>query len=60
MSVLLTTKKIIKEQHPDLANEFFKSANYLNPFGILVLKKIKKIYEKNINSFIIYCQSLAS
>ena len=35
--------ELIKEEHPDLANEFFKSANYLYPFGILVLKKIKKI-----------------
>ena len=34
--------ELIKEEHPDLANEFFKSANYLYPFGILVLKKIKK------------------
>ena len=32
--------ELIKEEHPDLANEFFKSANYLYPFGILVLKKI--------------------
>ena len=35
--------EIIKEEHPDLANEFFQSANYLYPFGILVLKKIKKV-----------------
>ena len=35
--------EIIKDEHPDLANEFFKSANYLYPFGILVLKKIKNI-----------------
>ena len=35
--------ELTKEKHPDLANEFFKSANYLYPFGILVLKKIKKI-----------------
>ena len=35
--------QLIKEEHPDLANEFFKSANYLYPFGILVLKKIKNI-----------------
>ena len=34
--------EIIKEDHPNLAEEFFKSANYLYPFGILVLKKIKK------------------
>ena len=39
--------ELIKEEHPDIANEFFKSANYLYPFGILVLKKIKKIsYEE--------------
>ena len=35
--------ELIKEEHPDLANDFFKSANYLYPFGILVLKKIKNI-----------------
>jgi len=39
--------EIIREEHPDLANEFFKSANYLYPFGILVLKKIKKTTRKN-------------
>ena len=33
--------ELIREDHPDLAKEFFKSANYLYPFGILVLKKIK-------------------
>ena len=39
--------ELIKEEHPDIADEFFKSANYLYPFGILVLKKIKKIsYEE--------------
>ena len=35
--------ELIKKEHPDLANEFFKTANYLYPFGILVLKKIKNI-----------------
>ena len=35
--------ELIKEEHPDLANEFFKSASYLYPFGILVLKKIKNL-----------------
>ena len=35
--------ELIREEHPDLANEFFKSANYLYPFGILVLKKITNI-----------------
>ena len=39
--------ELIKEEHPDLAKEFFKSANYLYPFGILVLKKIKKINNKD-------------
>ena len=38
--------EIIKEEHPDLAKEFFKTANYLYPFGILVLKKIKNINNK--------------
>jgi len=38
--------ELIKEEDPDLANEFFKSANYLYPFGILVLKKIKNINNK--------------
>ena len=38
--------ELIKNDHPDLANEFFKSANYLYPFGILVLKKIKNINNK--------------
>ena len=38
--------ELIKEEHSDLANEFFKSANYLYPFGILVLKKIKNINNK--------------
>ena len=38
--------ELIKNDPPDLANEFFKSANYLYPFGILVLKKIKNINNK--------------
>jgi len=38
--------ELIKEEHPDLANEFLKSANYLYPFGILVLKRIKNINNK--------------
>ena len=39
--------ELIKEEHPDLANEYFKTANYLYPFGILVLKKIKNISNKD-------------
>ena len=38
--------ELIKEEHPDLANEFFKTANYLYPFGILILKKINNINNK--------------
>ena len=38
--------ELIKEEHPDMAKKFFKTANYLYPFGILVLKKIKKINSK--------------
>ena len=39
--------EIIKEEHPDLANEFFKSANYLYPFGVLVLMKIDNISQQD-------------
>ena len=43
VSINSAVTELIKEEYPDLANEFFKSANYLYPFGILVLKKIKNI-----------------
>jgi hypothetical protein len=46
VSINSAVTELIKEEHPDLANEFFKSANYLYPFGILVLKKIKNINNK--------------
>ena len=46
VSINSAITELIKEEHPDLANEFFKSANYLYPFGILVLKKIKNINNK--------------
>ena len=38
--------ELIKKEHPKLAKEFFQTANYLYPFGILVLKKIKNIKNK--------------
>ena len=38
--------ELIREEHPNLANEFYKTANFLYPFGILVLKKIKNINNK--------------
>ena len=47
ISINSAITELIKEEHPDLANEFFKSANYLYPFGILVLKKIKKVNNKD-------------
>ena len=35
--------ELIREEHPDLANEFFETANFLYPFGILTLSKVKDI-----------------
>ena len=46
VSINSAVTELIKDEHPDLANEFFKSANYLYPFGILVLKKIENINNK--------------
>ena len=46
VSINSAITELIQEEHPDLANEFFKSANFLYPFGILVLKKIKNINNK--------------
>ena len=43
--------ELIRKDHPDLANEFFKSANYLYPFGILVLKKIKNMSNKEAEKY---------
>ena len=39
--------EIIKDEHPGLAKKFFETANYLYPFGILTLAKIKKINSKD-------------
>ena len=47
VSINSAVTELIKDEHPDLANEFFKSANYLYPFGILVLKKIKNTTREN-------------
>ena len=46
--------ELIKKDHPDLANEFFKSANFLYPFGILVLKKIKNINNEDAEKEFLY------
>ena len=44
--------EVIRKDYPDLANEFFQTANYLYPFGILVLKKVRNI--KNLEAEKIY------
>ena len=40
--------EITKEDYPDLSKSFFETANYLYPFGILTLAKIKKISYKDV------------
>ena len=39
--------EIISEEHPELGKKFFETANYLYPFGILTLVKVKKINYKD-------------
>ena len=34
---------MISEEHPELGKKFFETANYLYPFGILTLSKVKTI-----------------
>jgi hypothetical protein len=40
--------EITKKDHPELSNSFFETANYLYPFGILTLSKIKKMSYKDV------------
>jgi len=40
--------EITKKDHPDLSKSFFETANYLYPFGILTLSKIKKMNYKDV------------
>ena len=40
--------EITKDDHPDLSKSFFETANYLYPFGILTLSKIKKKNYKDV------------
>ena len=35
--------ELIREEHPNLAKEFYKTANFLYPFGILTLSKVRNI-----------------
>jgi len=37
-----------KEDHSELSKSFFETANYLYPFGILTLSKIKKMNYKDV------------
>ena len=40
--------EITKKDYPDLSKSFFETANYLYPFGILTLSKIKKMNYKDV------------
>ena len=40
--------EITKEDHPKLSKSFFETANYLYPFGILTLAKIKSQNYKDV------------
>ena len=40
--------EITKEDHPGLSKSFFETANYLYPFGILTLSKIKKMNYRDV------------
>ena len=39
--------EIISEEHPELGKKFFETANYLYPFGVLVLMKIDNISQQD-------------
>ena len=40
--------EITREDHPELSKSFFETANYLYPFGILTLSKIKKMNYRDV------------
>ena len=40
--------EVTKKDHPGLSKNFFETANYLYPFGILTLSKIKKMSYKDV------------
>ena len=40
--------EITREDHPELSKNFFSTANYLYPFGILTLAKIKKVNYQDV------------
>ena len=37
--------ELIKKEHPKLAKEFFQTANYLYPFGILVFLILIELFQ---------------
>ena len=47
VSINSAVTELIKAEHKDLAKEFYKSANYLYPFGVLVLMKIDNISQQD-------------
>ena len=40
--------EITRVDYPDLSKSFFETANYLYPFGILTLSKVKKMSYKDV------------
>ena len=56
--------EITREDHPELSKSFFATANYLYPFGILTLAKIKKLnyqdVEKEYQNNVSYHWSISS
>tara|TARA_B100000674_G_scaffold487156_1_gene496987 strand:+ start:727 stop:1188 length:462 start_codon:yes stop_codon:yes gene_type:complete len=46
VSINSAVTELIKKEYPDLAEEFFQSANYLYPFGVLVLMKINNVSQQ--------------
>ena len=40
--------EITKEEYPEFSKSFFETANYLYPFGILTLSKIKKMNYRDV------------
>ena len=47
VSLNYAVTEIVSEEHPEIGKKFFETANYLYPFGILTLSKIKKINYKD-------------
>ena len=43
VSIYSSLTELTRTKEPEIANQFFKSANFLYPYGILTLVKLKKI-----------------